>query len=112
MLRGVLATRAEMILWKCIRAKQLGVKFRRQYNIGTYIVDFYCHEVRLVLELDGWVHGEEERKKKDEIRQVWLESQGYIIKRYRNEQIAYELECVVEDLYSTIKSIQRTKDPT
>ncbi len=111
-LRGSRQTKAERTLWKYIRAKQLGVKFRRQYNIGLYIVNVYCHELKLIIELDGWVHGEDEQKKKDVIRQRWFELQGYIVKRYRNEQIKYEIKDVLQDIVNTINRIQATKDPS
>ncbi|MEM6502215.1 MAG: endonuclease domain-containing protein [Cyanobacteria bacterium P01_C01_bin.89] len=51
------STSAEEILWSCLRNRQLnGMKFRRQHNLGQFIVDFYCHEARLVIEVDGLVH--------------------------------------------------------
>ena len=77
-------TKAERELWLKIRNSQLGVKFRRQYNIDYYIVDFYCHELGLIIELDGWVHGEDEQKKKDKQREEYLKNKGYKILRYRN----------------------------
>jgi very-short-patch-repair endonuclease len=105
-------TKAEQELWKYLRAQQLGVKFRRQYSIGNYIVDFYCHELRLIIELDGWVHGEEVNRKKDAIRQNKLESKGYIVKRYRNEQVKYERKNVIQNIIYTINNIQSSTDPS
>jgi len=80
-------TTAEHVLWQRLRRSQFGVKFRRQFSIGSFIVDFYCHELKLIIELDGWIHGEEEFREKDSVRQRMLESQGYKIRRYKNEQI-------------------------
>ena len=91
-------TKAERILWKYIRGSQLGYKFRRQQGIGSYIVDFYCAEIKLIIELDGYVHGEEENKIKDKERQLCLEQQGFVVIRYRNEQIKYELKTVLQDI--------------
>ena len=91
-------TTAERILWKHIKNSQLGYKFRRQQGVGPYIVDFYCPEKFIVVELDGWIHGEEEHKEKDQKRQVFLEQQGLTVVRYRNEQIRYELPSVLKDL--------------
>ncbi len=105
-------TKAEQELWKYLRTQQLGVKFRRQYSIGNYIVDFYCHELRLIIELDGWVHGEEVNRKKDAIRQNKLESKGYIVKRYRNEQVKYERKNVIQNIIYTINNIQSSTDPS
>jgi cyclase len=73
------ATKAEQVIWKYIRAKQLGVKFRRQYTIATYIVDFYSHELKLIIEIDGGIHGDENVQKKNKERQAWLEQHGYTV---------------------------------
>src|SRR3989338_7288351 len=105
-------TKAEWELWKMLRARQLGVRFRRQYNIDYYIVDFYCHELKLIIELDGWVHGEDEQRKHDATRELYLKKQGYHIIRYRNEQIKYEFNAVMDDIVSRITLLQRTKDPS
>ena len=98
-------TKAERELWSKIRRKQLsGYKFRRQYNIGYYIVDFYCHELKLIIELDGYIHGEEENIEKDKKRENYLKDKGYNIIRYRNEQIKYEMDAVLQDIINHIKS--------
>jgi very-short-patch-repair endonuclease len=104
-------TTAERVLWKRIRNEQLGVKFRRQYNIDYYIVDFYCHPLKLIIELDGWVHGEEEQKRKDEIREQYLKEKGYIILRYKNEQIKYDLDAVIQDILNHIQSLPLRQTP-
>ncbi|EKE06687.1 MAG: hypothetical protein ACD_18C00305G0005 [uncultured bacterium] len=95
-------TKAESILWSHLRSRKMGVRFRRQYSIESFIVDFYCHELKLIIELDGWIHGEEENKKKDIIRQNILEKLGFKIIRYKNEQIKYELKNVLQDIYNQI----------
>lgn len=95
-------TTAERKLWKYIRAHQLGVKFRRQYNIDYYIVDFYCNELKLIIELDGWVHGEEQQIIKDKSRQSYLENKGYKIIRYTNAQVKYEINVVLQDIINNI----------
>lgn len=92
------ATIAERILWKHVRSKQLGVKFRRQYSIGGYIVDFFCYELKLIVELDGGIHGTEENILKDRKRESWLRAQGYTILRYTNEQVINTTEHVCTDL--------------
>ena len=58
-------TTAEAILWKYIRRKALGFKFRRQFSIMNKVVDFCCEELKLVIELDGWTHDFEKTKAKD-----------------------------------------------
>lgn len=98
------ATKSERTLWKHIRNSQLGgYKFRRQHGIGSYIVDFYCSTLKLIVELDGWVHGEEEQKRVDAVRQAFLENQGFFVIRYRNEQIRYDMKSVLHDLYMKCK---------
>jgi very-short-patch-repair endonuclease len=82
------STSAEEALWKRLRDRQfLGLKFRRQVPIGPYIADFYCHDRRLVLELDGGVHEDERQKVHDENRDANLTALGYRILRFTNDEI-------------------------
>lgn len=83
-------TKAETVLWHGIRAKKLGYKFRRQFQIGRYIVDFCAPSVRLVVELDGNVH--EGREKEDMKRQQSIEEQGFSVLRIKNEQLLEDLD--------------------
>src|SRR5678815_4949580 len=70
-------TRAEAKAWKLLRNRRLaGLKFRRQHPIGPYIADFYCHEHRLVLEIDGSIHGTPEQIRHDRVRTAYIEAQG------------------------------------
>lgn len=96
-------TEAERLLWFRIRNGQLGVKFRRQYNIGYYIVDFYCHSLKLIIEVEGWVHGEKQQEEYDQRRENYLRRQGYNILFYRNDQVINELEAVLQDIVNHIK---------
>ena len=81
-------TSAEDILWQFIRKKQmLGFRFRRQYAIDRFIVDFYCPSAKLVIEVDGEVHDLPERAAYDAERQHYLESLGITVLRFSNEQI-------------------------
>lgn len=105
------ATTAERMLWKQIRNEQLGVKFRRQYNIGNFIVDFFCHEFRLIIEVDGWIHGEEGYEQRDKKRQMYLEGMGNIVLRYRNEQIKFEIDAVIQDIVNQLTKLQLSKTP-
>jgi len=90
-------TDAERVLWRAIRRKQLdGHRFRRQQPIGRYIVDFFCPEVRLIVELDGGQHAE--RADYDADRTEWLEARGYRVVRYWNPDALRNLEGVLEDL--------------
>jgi very-short-patch-repair endonuclease len=67
---------AEELLWQRLRNRQLNAKFRRQRPIGPFIVDFYCAEARLVVEIDGDVHLEASRADRDQARTEWLEELG------------------------------------
>ena len=100
-------TKAELVLWQKIKSKKLEVKFRRQYSIENFIVDFYCHDLKLIIELDGYIHSEEEKIRKDKVRQQFLESLGYKVLRYRNEQIKYELDNVLQNLWNYIQKFSR-----
>lgn len=94
-------TIAERVLWKELCGKKLGgYKFRRQQSIDNYIVDFYCASKKIIIEVYGYIHGEEENIKKDKIRQDHLENFGFLVLRYRNEQLKYELESVLQDIFN------------
>ena len=84
-------TDAERLLWECIRAEQLSVKFNRQHIIGDYIVDFVCIEKKLVIEVDGGYHSEYEQIEKDEFRTQRLNEWGYHVIRFKNEDIVENL---------------------
>jgi len=98
-------TPAERTLWKVIRNRHLGgYKFRRQKRIGSHIVDFYCAECKLIIEVDGEVHLD--KVGDDSMRTAWLEKQGYRVIRYNNNQVLFEIEAVarriIEDCDRTI----------
>lgn len=106
------ATKAEKIFWFHIRSKKLGVKFRRQHGIDKYIVDFYCPELRLIVELDGGIHGEKPEIEKDEVRENFLRDNDFFIKRYTNEEIFKNLDGVLIDLDEYCKFLRDKLDPT
>nr|MDZ8286991.1 endonuclease domain-containing protein [Nostoc sp. ChiSLP01] len=90
-------TPAEKLLWQKLRHKQvLGFKFRRQQAIDRFIVDFYCYEARLVVEVDGEIH--DYTQQEDAIRQEFLESLGLQVVRFRNEDVLERMEGVLEDI--------------
>lgn len=95
-------TNAEFKLWCLIRNKELlGCKFRRQHVMGEYIVDFYCREVGLVIELDGEKHLT--NKQYDDIRTAFLESKGYQVLRFWNQEVYENIEGVVESIADAIR---------
>ena len=91
------STEAEKLLWQKLRARQLGgAKFRRQTPIGPYIVDFASFEHRLVVEIDGGQHNTPQGRQHDLRRTAWLESQGFRVLRFWNNQVLTNLEGVLE----------------
>ncbi len=91
------STPAERLLWGALRNRRLaGLKFRRQYGIGRYIVDFVCLEARLVVEVDGESH--EHRGEQDMARQRWLEDKGFRVLRVSNEEVLRDLETVLQGI--------------
>jgi len=98
----------ERILWGRLRDRQLGdFKFKRQYSIGKYVVDFFCSEIGLVVEIDGATHSTDEEIKYDEIRQKFLESEGIVVKRYNNSDIKDNLLEVLNDILIECKKRRR-----
>jgi len=92
-------TRAEQLLWAKLRHNQIyGLKFRRQHGIGSYIVDFFCAEKTLVIEVDGDVHAVETQQTKDLERENYLKSLGLQVVRYTNDEVIKNLDGVLEDL--------------
>jgi very-short-patch-repair endonuclease len=90
-------TPAERILWEVLRNKQLGgYKFRRQHPIYRYIADFYCHELSLVIELDGRVHDGLEQQEHDFYRDQVIQEFGIRILRFKNEEVMNDPKNVVE----------------
>jgi len=91
------STPAERELWKILRNRGMGgFKFVRQHPIPPYIVDFCCRERKLVIELDGGEHIN--KQKQDQEREVYLESQGYRVIRFSNDQVLKDLNQVYEKL--------------
>ncbi len=90
-------TPAEARLWKVLRNRQLsGYKFRRQHTIGRFIVDFYCAEASLVVEIDGDSHAEQIEY--DANRTAWLAEQGYRVLRFTNRDIHRQFAVVTEEI--------------
>ena len=83
-----LQTNAEGLLWSVLRSKQVcGLKFRRQHPIQGYVLDFYCHEARLGIEVDGGQHAGVEQARLDEERTAALEAEGVLVVRYWNHEV-------------------------
>jgi very-short-patch-repair endonuclease len=92
------STPQEIILWSRLRRNQLGFKFRRQHSIGKYIVDFYCPEKKLIIEVDGGQHDEDAIKKYDKRRSEYLEKLNFRILRFWDRDINLNLEGVIGEI--------------
>ncbi|WP_038342759.1 endonuclease domain-containing protein [Acinetobacter sp. A47] len=102
------ATDAEHLMWQLLRAKQfMNLKFRRQHVIAPYIVDFYCHELGLVIELDGSQHGTDDGKEYDAERTKFLEALGLKVVRYWNHDVLKNTESVLGDLWNVCLHLKR-----
>lgn len=97
-------TAAEVALWMMIKNKQLnGERFLRQFSIGHYIVDFYCHKHKLAIELDDAGHFKEEGKEYDARRTEFLNSEGITVIRFENTLIFNYPMQVLEEIKSHLK---------
>jgi len=96
-------TKAEAVLWKKLKDRKLfPTKFRRQHPIIIFIVDFYCHEYRLVIEVDGDIHNDENAIQYDFIRTDVLNNLGLKVIRFSNDQILFSLNSVIEKIQREI----------
>jgi very-short-patch-repair endonuclease len=97
-------TPAEAALWEAIRLKKLdGFRFRNQHAIGAYVVDFYCHEAKLAVEVDGEYHAEPNQKEYDEDRTMRIEAAGVKILRFTNHEVLTNLEAVLVKIRVCLK---------
>ena len=92
------ATHAETLLWGYLRTKPLGFKFRRQHPYSIFILDFYCHALKLVIEADGAIHNLPDVKSHDKERQDLIESDGLIVLRFTNDSIENSFEIVIKEI--------------
>ena len=91
-------TDPEKNLWEYLRKKPLGFKFRRQHPLAGYVLDFYCHKLRLSIEIDGGYHLKKEQKEKDEERTEYLKNLGITEMRVTNNQVLRKFETVIENI--------------
>ena len=98
------STLSEVLLWKQIKGKALGVEFKRQVPMLEYIVDFYCQEIGLAIEIDGNIH--DFRYLEDAQRQQEIEKYGVIFIRFSNEEIKNNMFSVILSLESKIEELK------
>jgi len=100
-------TAAEKVLWQHLRNRQIeGVKFRRQYSVDRYVIDFYAPELKLAIELDGSIHSLHEQQVYDYERQDHLELYGIAFLRFRNEVVLNLLSQVLEKITENIHRLR------
>lgn len=107
------ATEAEELLWNYLKGGQLGANFRRQHPASKYVLDFYCHELQLGIELDGSIYILEEVKRNDAIREAHLNELGIKILRFDNKELFKDISVVLEKIkYGINLAKQKTSGVT
>lgn len=101
-------TDAEKHLWNYLKLGVQGLKFRRQRAIGIYIVDFYCHKIRLIIEADGSIHERDEIKAYDEKREADLKNWGYHVIRFTNDEILKGTEMVLAQISAEVDKLNKS----
>jgi len=97
------STPSENLLWKALRHRQLGgLKFRRQHPIGPSIVDFYCHEKHLAVEIDGPIHDQREIAERNQARQELIEAYGIRFYRCTSAEVEKDLDKVLQGILKAI----------
>lgn len=99
-------TATEKIIWEKTCKNQFGVRIRRQHSIWKYIADFYCHELRLVIEIDGGIHLKKENKEYDIRREITLSEFGIEIIRFTNDEVLNKIEFVTEKIKVKIEELK------
>ena len=104
------ATSAEKLLWERLRNKQLeNYKFRRQHPVSLYIADFYCHQLKLVIELDGEYHLSDQQQQNDSERTAVLISNGLHVIRFSNNEVESNIDRVVQLIRDFISDLTAIK---
>ena len=99
-------TPMEIKIWNRLRSRRLmGLKFRRQCPLGSYIVDFVCIEKKLIIEIDGGQHNEEKQEEYDKRRTNFLNDLGYDVLRFWNNEVLLQFDAVMEKIYQHVSVI-------
>ena len=92
-------TESELLLWEKLKNKKFyGLKFRRQHPIQTFVADFYCHKLQLIIEIDGEYHNDENQIELDETRTSILEFNGISVIRFTNDEVKNSIEKVLSKI--------------
>ena len=92
------ATSQENLLWEKLRNRKLGCKFRRQHSVEGYILDFYCKEKRLIIEIDGEIHKIREAQEYDKVRDKYFAELDYVVLRFTNDEVDKDINKVIEKI--------------
>jgi very-short-patch-repair endonuclease len=99
-------TESETVLWNALRNEFRGIKFRRQHPIGDYIADFLCLKAKLVIEVDGGYHDKPQQQLEDQWRTEFLQSKGYRVIRFTNEEVSSQLKGVISRIKEELIKIE------
>lgn len=102
-------THDELLLWQQLKGNQLGIRFKRQHPIWMYIADFYCHEVKLVIEIDGSIHKIKEVMEQDLLREEDILLFGIRIIRFTNNEVRTNIENVIQKIKSVVNELKKNK---
>jgi very-short-patch-repair endonuclease len=97
------STPTEKILWVYLRNNKLGVKFKRQYSVGGYILDFYCPQVKLAIEIDGGIHDSSEAQEYDKVRDSYFAGQDFKILRFKSIEVRDNTHNVLQKIKAHIQ---------
>jgi len=114
-LRKILRTnmpKGEKMLWQKLRRNNMGYKFRRQFGVGKYVVDFYCPKLSLVIEVDGLTHDFKDRIYSDKIKQKYIESKGIKILRFNSKEIFENINSVLDQIYFVCEGLKTSPQPS
>jgi very-short-patch-repair endonuclease len=97
-------TPAEATLWRAVRNRQFGYKFRRQHPVDRFFIDFYCAEAKLLIAVDGASHLEPEQQEYNKLRTEYLEELGYKVIRFTNDDVKFNIQGVTGEILQTVES--------
>ena len=103
-------TDAERLLWSRLRNRRVtGAKLRRQHPVPPYVLDFFCREIGLAIELDGGQHGENDGEAHDREQTAQLASRGIRVLRFWNHEVLGDMDMVLVNVYRTIEELRATE---
>jgi very-short-patch-repair endonuclease len=98
----------EVLLWQVLRQRPDGLKFRHQHPSGPYSADFYCHEAKLIIEIDGEAHGMGKRPKRDAVRDEWFAARGFDVMRIPARDVLADVNAVAEGIAARAAAARRS----